>query len=528
MSNRKINVATPILFSIAVVLGMFIGYKLRSNMPMAKSFLTSPGSNTLNEVMQLIKQRYVDKVNLDSASSNVINGLVNTLDPHSVYIPTTELMDITENLEGQFQGIGIEFNIFNDTVHILSVLENGPAKKAGLTVGDRILAVNDSIATGLKDSEHLKKWVKGPAGSEVSIRLMHEGKIISKSVVRGSIPITSLDASYMIDKNKGYIRLNRFSSNTYKEFLEALEKLKASGMTSLVLDLRDNGGGILEEAIDIIDEFIGGEKLIVYTEGLNSPKKEYKAKRAGLFETGDLVVMMNEGSASASEVIAGALQDHDRAFIVGRRSFGKGLVQEQYALSDGSALRLTIARYYTPLGRSIQKPYNEGHDKYNMEVMSRVHNSDSAASNAGIRLGKAFKTAKGKVLYGGGGITPDAVVAIDPVLFDTNLNHLYRKNIIGNFAYRYFMANSTKIKAFTDASAFANGFNMDDNVMNQLMDFAQKQAVSIRLKNPASIIWTKQRIKAMVARIAWDETGYFQVLNKSDNGFVKAIESIRR
>lgn len=526
MSNRKINAATPILFSIAVVLGMFIGYKLRSNMPMTKSFLTSPGNNTLNEVMQLIKQRYVDKVNVDSASSNAINGLVNTLDPHSVYIQTSELTDITEDLEGQFQGIGIEFNIFNDTVHILSVLENGPAKNAGLTVGDRIIAVNDSIATGLKDSEQLKKWVKGPAGSIVNIRLMHEGKIIIKSVVRGSIPITSLDASYMIDKSKGYIRLNRFSSNTYKEFFEALEKLKATGMTSLVLDLRDNGGGILEEAIDIIDEFIGGEKLIVYTEGQNSPKKEYKAKRAGLFETGNLVVLMNEGSASASEVIAGALQDHDRATIVGRRSFGKGLVQEQYVLSDGSALRLTIARYYTPLGRSIQKPYNEGHAKYNMEVLNRFHNSDSVATNAGTPLGKAFKTAKGKVLYGGGGITPDAIVDIDPVLFDTNLNALYQKNIIGNFAYRYFLTNSAKVKAFADASAFASGFNVDENIINQLMDFAQKQDVSVKLTSPASINWTKQRIKAMVARIAWDETGYFQVLNTSDKSFAKAVEAI--
>jgi carboxyl-terminal processing protease len=495
---------------------------------MAKSFLTSPGNNTLNEVMQLIKQRYVDKVNLDAASSSAINGLVNTLDPHSVFIPTTELMDITEDLEGKFQGIGIEFNIFNDTVHVLSVLENGPAKKAGLTVGDRILAVNDSNATGLKDSEQLKKWVKGPAGSSVVIRLMHEGKIFEKSVVRGSIPITSLDASYMIDKDKGYIRLNRFSSNTYKEFLEALEKLKALGMKSLVLDLRDNGGGILEEAIDIIDEFIGGEKLIVYTEGLNSPKKEYKAKRSGLFESGDLVILMNEASASASEVIAGALQDHDRATIVGRRSFGKGLVQEQYVLSDGSALRLTIARYYTPLGRSIQKPYNEGHAKYNMEVMNRVHNNDSIASNAGVNLGKPFKTAKGKVLYGGGGITPDAIVGIDPVLFDTSLNSLYKKNAIGNFAYRYFMANNSKIKAFKDAEAFANGFAIHENVISQLIDFAQKQAIPVKLSSPAAINWTKNRIKAMVARIAWNETAYFQVLNKNDNAMLKAVEAFRK
>jgi carboxyl-terminal processing protease len=527
MSNRKINVATPILFSIAVVLGMFIGYKLRSNMPMTKSFLTSPGSNTLNEVLQLIRQRYVDKVDVDSAATNAINGLVNTLDPHSVYIPVSELTEVNEGLEGQFYGIGIEFNIFNDTVHVLSVLDNGPAKNAGLVVGDKILAVNDSVATGLKNSDQLKKWVKGPAGTEVSIRLMHENKIIKKSVMRGSIPISSLDAAYMIDKENGYIRLNRFSSNTYKEFLESLEKLKAAGMKSLVLDLRDNGGGILEEAIDIIDEFIGGEKLIVYTEGVNSPKKEYKAKRSGLFETGKLVVLMNEGSASASEVIAGALQDHERAIIVGRRSFGKGLVQEQYALSDGSALRLTTARYFTPLGRSIQKPYDEGNEAYEMEVMNRMHHGGVKMDSTKLRS-NPVKTANGKTLYGGGGITPDISVAIDPLLFDTAFNRIYTNNIIGNFAYRYFMTNKSNISTYKDAGAYSSQFNPDDKVLDQLIDFAQKQGVKILLSSPASKDRVKRTIKAMVARLAWNETAYFQVLNQQDQTFIRAMEAVKK
>ncbi|MEY3577835.1 MAG: hypothetical protein RL394_1420 [Bacteroidota bacterium] len=527
MSNRKINAATPILFSIAVVLGMFIGYKLRSNMPMTKSFLTSPGTNTLNEVMQLIKQRYVDKVDVDSAAANAINGLVNTLDPHSVYIPVAELTEVNEGLEGQFYGIGIEFNIFNDTVHILSVLNNGPAKNAGLVVGDKILAVNDSVATGLKNSDQLKKWVKGPAGTEVSIRLMHENKVINKSVVRGSIPISSLDASYMIDKENGYIRLNRFSSNTYKEFLESLEKLKAEGMKSLVLDLRDNGGGILEEAIDIIDEFIGGEKLIVYTEGVNSPKKEYMAKRSGIFETGKLVVLMNEGSASASEVIAGALQDHERATIVGRRSFGKGLVQEQYALSDGSALRLTIARYFTPLGRSIQKPYDQGNDAYNMEVMNRMHPGGLTNDSTKL-LGNPVKTANGKTLYGGGGITPDISVAIDPLLFDTGYNRIYTNNIIGNFAYRYFMANKNDILSYKDIVAYNSQFNPDEMVIKHLVDFGQKQGVKILLPSAASKDRAKKTIKAMVARLAWNESAYFLVLNQQDETFIRAMEAIRK
>ncbi len=527
MSNRKINAATPILFSIAVVLGMFIGYKLRSNMPMTKSFLTSTGTNTLNEVMQLIRQRYVDKVDVDSAAASAINGLVKTLDPHSVYIPVAELTEVNEGLEGQFYGIGIEFNIFNDTVHILSVLDNGPAKNAGLVVGDRILAVNDSIATGLTNSDQLKKWVKGPAGTEVSIRLMHDNKIINKSVVRGSIPISSLDAAYMIDKENGYIRLNRFSSNTYKEFLESLEKLKASGMKSLVLDLRDNGGGILEEAIDIIDEFIGGEKLIVYTEGVNSPKKEYKAKRSGLFETGKLVVLMNEGSASASEVIAGALQDHERATIVGRRSFGKGLVQEQYALSDGSALRLTIARYFTPLGRSIQKPYDQGNDAYDMEVMNRMHPGGLKIDSSSFRS-NPVKTASGKTLYGGGGITPDLSVDIDPLLFDTAFNRIYSNNIIGNFTYRYYMANKNSILKYKDIAAYNSQFNPDDMVISQLVDFGQKQGVKILLSSAGSKDRAKKTIKAMVARLAWNESAYFHVLNQQDETFMRAMEAIRK
>jgi len=528
MSNRKINAATPILFSIAVVLGMFIGYKLRSNMPMTKSFLTLPGTNTLNEVMQLIKQRYVDKVNVDSAAATAINGLVNTLDPHSVYIPVAELTEVNEGLEGQFYGIGIEFNIFNDTVHILSVLDNGPAKNAGLVVGDKILAVNDSLATGLKNSDQLKKWVKGPAGTEVSIRLMHENKIINKSVVRGSIPISSLDAAYMIDKENGYIRLNRFSSNTYKEFLESLEMLKAEGMESLVLDLRDNGGGILEEAIDIIDELIGGEKLIVYTEGVNSPKKEYKAKRSGLFETGKLVVLMNEGSASASEVIAGALQDLERATIVGRRSFGKGLVQEQYTLSDGSALRLTIARYFTPLGRSIQKPYDEGNEAYDMEVMSRFHQGDAKQIDSTKYQRKPVKTASGKTLYGGGGISPDLTVAIDPIMFDTGYNRIYINNIIGNFSYRYFMANKNNILSYKNTAAYSSQYSPDDKVLVQLVEFAEQQGVKVLLNSPASKNRAKNTIKAMVARLAWNESAYFHVLNQQDETFIRAMEAISK
>ena len=376
MKKNKIQVALPLFFSIAIIIGMLIGYKLHSNMPNAKSFFQLSGSNKLEEVMNIIENRYVDKVSIDSISEDAIAGLLNKLDPHSVYIPPVNLKEVNEDLEGEFGGIGVQYNVFDDTVHILSVLDGGPAEKAGLKIGDMILSVGDSIATGLNQSTRFKNWVKGPSGSEVTLKLKRENNLLIKKIQRGIIPLTSIDAVYMLDKGTGLIRLNRFSENTYEEFMQSLEKLKKLGMQNLILDLRDNGGGILGEAVDIADEFIEGNEMIVYTEGKNNPKKEYISKRPGLFEKGKLIVLLNESSASASEVLAGALQDLERATIVGRRSFGKGLVQEQFSLIDGSALRLTVARYFTPLGRSIQKPYSNGNEEYKKEILNRLMHAE--------------------------------------------------------------------------------------------------------------------------------------------------------
>ena len=527
MSNSKINTALPILFSIAVILGMFVGYKLHSNMPMTKSFFSSSGSNRLNEVMQLVKKRYVDQVNVDSITDNAINKVLESLDPHSVFIPASDLLAVNENLEGHFEGIGVEFNIFDDTVHILSVLQNGPAKISGLMVGDKILMVNDSISTKVKDTEKFKSWVKGPGGTKVSLKIMRENKIITLQVTRGKIPITSLDASYMIDKDHGYIKLNRFSANTYAEFIEALERLKKEGMKSLVLDLRDNGGGILEEAIDIVDEFLGNNLMIVYTEGTNNPRKEYKAKRPGIFETGKLVILMNENSASASEVIAGAIQDHDRGQIIGRRSFGKGLVQEQLYLSDGSALRLTTARYYTPLGRSIQKPYTNGVESYDMELINRIHNKDSSKDSAISTNKAAFKTAKGKTLYGGGGITPDEYIPFDSTLFDTSINKLYVNNAIGNFSYRYFLSQRQILLQYKSIEAYISKYEVPDKAVEDLIKFSNNPGLQYRLLTKTSVNFLKRRIKAMMARIKWNESGYVQVLNDGDENVAKGLVYLR-
>lgn len=525
MNNNKSNTVVPLLFSLAIIAGMFIGYKLHDNMPDSKSLTSSSRPNSLQEVLHLIEQRYVDKIDIDSTSTEAINDLLKTLDPHSIYISNKELSEVNEDMEGQFFGIGVEFNIFDDTVHVLSVVKEGPAALAGITIGDKIIRVNDSLATGKNiSSDMFKKWVKGPAGSSVKIDLIRGKSNLSKTIVRGGIPLTSVDAAYITD-SIGYIRLNRFSGNTYEEFMNAIQLLKKQGMTSLILDLRENGGGILDQAVDIIDEFIGGDQLLVYTLGNNHPKKEYKARRKGIFETGKLTVLINEGSASASEIIAGALQDLDRATVIGRRSFGKGLVQEQYTLNDGAALRLTTARYYTPLGRSIQKPYDKDHLKYQMEVINRRHtsavNTDSSQQNQA-----EYKTQKGKKLYGGGGITPDIFVPVDSSFYDSSINRLYFQNTIGNFAYRYYINNREKINEYKTVQAFYNQYSINETVINELKSFSSKYNNPISLNKNSSREFTKTRIKALIARIAFGETGYFYVLNRTDANYQAAMKQI--
>lgn len=524
MSKHQIKVFFPLFFSVSVILGMFIGYKLHSNMPNTKSIFGTATTNTESEVLQIIEERYVDSVNPEKLSNAAITSMLEELDPHSVFIPNQKLSEVNEDLEGSFQGIGIEFNILQDTVHILNVVDGGPSAKAGLEIGDKIIRVDSHNAVGMKDSEAFKKWVKGPKGTEVQLQLSRSGKIFTKKIKRDFIPMPSLDAYYMIDKTKGYIRLNRFSNNTYKEFIDALQSLTSKGMKKLILDLRDNGGGILEEAIDIIDELVGGNEMIVYTEGLKNPRKEYKAKRKGIFEDGKIVVMINEGSASASEVIAGALQDLDRATIVGRRSFGKGLVQEQFTLSDGSALRLTTARYYTPLGRSIQKPYDKGFQHYSAEVIERFHNPalQSADSN-NFQKGNFVTSKSGKKLFGGGGITPDVFVPLNEQLIDSNMNIFFRNNFLTFFAYKYFMEHQKEIKGFESFEKYQSLFQINERMYTELTREAGA-IPSTRNFNTDQELFIKERLKALIGRMVWKQNGLNYVLNASDKTFIKATE----
>lgn len=391
--NKKIQVWLPLLFSLTMILGMIFGYQMRDNMP-GKRFFSLDKSTPLQEVMDLIKSRYVDDVKMNALGDTAIMAMLSKLDPHSVFIPKEELQGVNEDLAGKFFGIGVEFNIFDDTINVTNVLPDGPSFIAGLQTGDKFIKVDDSLVAGQKiTSERVRKLLRGDMGTKVVITVLRNNTKKVFTINRDAIPIVSVDAGYMLGGGVGYIKINKFSQSTYREFMKTLEKLQAQGLKELVLDLRGNPGGILDEATEIADEFLDGDKLITYTEGKNFPKKEYRCKRQGLFEKGSLVVLMDEGSASASEVLSGALQDWDRATIIGRRSFGKGLVQEQYDLSDGSALRLTVARYYTPIGRSIQRSYTNGGKAYYDEISNRFHDGEVfSADSVKNDTSKLYKT----------------------------------------------------------------------------------------------------------------------------------------
>ena len=530
MNANKLRAWLPLLMSVAMTVGILLGYRIRGNIPTGGGLFHSAAATPVQEVMELIRGRYVDRVDPDTLSEDAISALLDRLDPHSVYIPARELRDVNEDLSGGFEGIGVEFNVFEDTAHVLFVINDGPSEKAGLQTGDRFLKVEDSLVAGTGiTSDGIRSLLRGQGGTKVRVTMIRGDRHMDFTITRGTIPLKALDAAYMLTPTTGYIRLGKFSETCYEEFMEALEGLIGEGMKDLVLDLRDNGGGILEEAVEIADEFLDGNRRIVYTEGEHTPRREYSCRRNGLFEKGRVILLLDEGSASASEVLAGALQDWDRATVIGRRSFGKGLVQEQYDLSDGSALRLTVARYYTPLGRSIQKPYADGSEKYNGEILERFHNGGLSRPDSVEKQGaQPFVTAGGKKVYGGGGISPDLFVPIDSLMRDTLFNPLYEKNTLGRFAYRYFVSNRSAIAAYGSPREFNSRYRVDDGVIEQLRAFAAKDSVRVSIPDAASKDRLRLRLKALLGRQQWRTEGYYEVLNSEDRMVRKALEQVGR
>jgi carboxyl-terminal processing protease len=529
MGNKKLQVWLPLIFSLIMIGGMYFGYNLHRETG-GKNFFGSNKENTLQEAVDLIKSKYVDSVRLDTLQENAIGQMMNELDPHSVYIPASELQEVNEDLEGKFEGIGVEFNIFSDTVNVLYVVADGPGEKAGLQIGDKILKVNDvSLTTKNITSDDVKKMVRGERGSKAVLQILRDNEQLSAMVTRDMIPVSSIDAAYMVNKETGYIRLNKFSDHTYADFMTSLESLKKEGMQKLILDLRGNGGGYMNEATDIADEFLDDEKLIVYTKGNNSPREDYKAKRTGLFESGKLTVLVDELSASASEVLAGALQDWDRATIIGRRTFGKGLVQKQYELSDGSAIRLTVARYYTPLGRSIQRPYDKGKKVYMDEIWQRYSNGEVLYADSNkVSNGKQYKTRNGKIVYGGGGIMPDVFVPLDTSTFSRSVSRAFVDGSFNSFVYNYYLQHKNEIQQYKDASDYTLHFNHENEMWDQFIKYEGKDSIDIKNVSTKDKDSIEKRLKAYLARFRWRTSGFYQVLNSDDKVIQKALEELAK
>jgi carboxyl-terminal processing protease len=530
---KKLQIWLPLLFAFVMMVGMLIGFRLRGNIRPTGFFLTRKPSS-VEEVMDLISLKYVDSVPSDSLRDDAIDGILTHLDPHSVYIPAVDLSEVNEDLQGNFEGIGVEFQILDDTVNVMNVLPGGPSDHAGLQVGDKFLKVGDTVVAGNNiTSDKIRRLLRGAGGSQVTVTLLPAGpaaKPRNAVITRGMIPLPSVDVAYMINKETGYIRIGKFSETTHAEFAQALMKLQQQGLQRLILDLRGNGGGILQESIEVADEFLDGDKLIVYTVGARSPKVEYRCKRDGLFEKGKLALLTDEGTASASEVLTGALQDWDRATIIGRRTFGKGLVQEQYQLSNGAALRLTIARYYTPTGRSIQKPYDKGHDDYNEEVLKRFHDGEVLHGDTAVHAGPAYKTLgpEKRTVYGGGGITPDIFVGFDTSTLSRSTTTLYVDGTLNRFIYTYYVQHLPAFKTYKGPAEFIAGFHADEALWKALVAYAAKDTVDLSTIPAREKEVLQHRVKALMARQIWRTEGYYEVSNTFDPVVAKALTVVSR
>lgn len=517
---------------IKTMLLLFVVSTLFTQNNFAQQHDPKKSNQKFEAALQIIRLQYADTTNEEKLTEAAIRGMLKELDPHSVYMSKKEIDKANEPLLGNFEGIGVQFSIIKDTIIVITPVPDGPSEKLGIMSGDKIVKIDGEDAVGDKiDNEYVVKKLRGPKGSSVKVSIFRRGKkdLLEYTIVRDKIPINSLDAAYMATNKIGYIKLNKFSQTTMAEFSEALQKLKNKGMESLILDLRDNAGGYLNTAIELADEFLKKDLLIVYTEGVNSLRQVNKATSNGNFEKGKLVVLINEGSASASEIVTGAVQDWDRALIIGRRSFGKGLVQRPFTLPDLSVIRLTTAHYYTPTGRCVQKPYDEGVEKYYKDLTNRYKHGELMNPDS-IKFPDSLKyyTPNKRLVYGGGGIMPDIFIPLDTTKFSDYYTDLLRKNIINLFVLKYLDGNRERLKrAYPDMETFLDGYVLTKDFMEDFFKFAEAEGVKKDEEGyKTSEAYIKNFIKAWIARNLWDYDAYWRISNEQDDVFIEAVKAI--
>lgn len=532
----KNNPFLPLYFSLVLVIGIGAGYWISFNSSSAGGSGKTQSGTTYSKITSLleyIKLDYVDTINEKQLVEKTVTSMLQSLDPHSAYIPASDFAQVNETLEGNFEGIGIEFNIINDTIRVLTPISGGPSDKLGIKAGDKIIKVDGKTIAGIKiTNKEVFEKLRGKEGSEVLVTILRGGvkTPIDFKITRGEIPLYSIDISYIVKPGIGYMKISRFAATTYEEYLKAFNSLTKQGMKKLILDLRGNPGGFLKAAVDIADEFLTDGLQIVYTEGRANPKKVYKATNRGSFENAPLVILIDEGSASASEIVAGATQDNDRATIIGRRSFGKGLVQDQRDLPDGSAVRLTVARYYTPTGRCIQKPYENGTEEYYKEEIERYNDGQMlSADSTKFDKSKKFVTPGGKIVYGGGGIMPDIFVPLDTAKYSTFVNRLFYTGLITEFGFTYSDKHRTELLKKYSADKFVAEFNVGDDIISEFYELLQTKKIIIAdTERGKSTVNLKQLMKALIGRNIFDKDAYYPIINQTDNSIKKAIEVLEK
>ena len=527
--TRRIVIWMPVFLAVAIVAGVFLGAKLQSRLQLSARTTQANGANKVSLIMSLIEGNYVDTVDSKKIVEAAIPEILKQLDPHTVYIPAKDMQEVSEEMSGNFSGIGVQFSIQNDTIMVIDVISGGPSQKLGIRAGDRIVKVNDSIMAGVKiTNEKVLKKLRGEKGSKVNVSIARKGfaELIPYEIKRGEIPLTSVDVSYMIDDKTGYIKVGRFAEKTYEEFMSGVDKLEKSGADQIIIDLRGNPGGYLGAVIKMVSEFLDNGELVVYTEGRTQPKRSFNTEKKGSYYGKKVVVLVDEYSASASEIFAGAIQDNDRGTIIGRRTFGKGLVQEQIPFYDGSAIRLTVARYYTPSGRCIQKSYKKGLDDYYGDLNRRYAHGEFEQKDS-IHYSDTLKyyTRMKRVVYGGGGIMPDLFVAADTTGFSPYYLKITQKGLVYQYAFDYSDKYRSELGKMKTGKEFES-YLLQHKILSSFTDFATKKGIATDAKGLAisgKIIETQ--LMAYISRNIIGEVGFYSVISKLDPTLKEAIKA---